>query len=209
VELTPELLLNAYCQGAFPMAEGRDGDIAWYCADPRAIQPFVPGDPLGAFHVRRSLAKRIRNGGMTVTTDRCFADVIHACATVPRKDEDGDAAGTWISPEIERAYTELHQAGFAHSVEAWRGDQLVGGIYGVAIGSAFFGESMFSREPYASQVAYVWLIEHLRSSGYTLFDTQFVNPHIEQFGVVEVPKDAYLAMLERAIALQRCWSDAS
>ena len=202
MKLTPDLLLNAYCQGAFPMAEGRDGEIVWYSADPRAIQPFVAGDELGAFKVRRSLAKRIRNGGLTVT-DRCFADVIHACATVPR--EEGN--GTWISPEIESVYTELHEEGFAHSIEAWRGDQLVGGVYGVAIGGAFFGESMFSRESNASQVCYVWLIEHLRERGYQLLDVQFVNPHLVQFGVVEVPQQAYLEMLERAITQPVSWCD--
>ena len=185
------------------MADGRDGQIEWYSADPRAIQPFVEGDPLGSFHLKRSLAKQLRKNHFEVTTDRCFAAVIHACATVPR----GDAEGTWISPEIESLYTALHQHGFAHSIEAWRGDKLVGGIYGVTIGGAFFGESMFSREPYASQVCYAWLIEHLRQRGYTLLDVQFVNPHLIQFGVVEVARDAYLGLLDEAIELEVGWDD--
>lgn len=199
--ITPQLLLSAYCQGVFPMADGRDGEIGWYAPDPRAVQPFAEGDPLGTFKVRRSLTKRVRNGGFKLTTDRCFADVIRACATVPRD----DALGTWISPEIERLYNDLHRHGFAHSVEAWHGGELVGGLYGVAIGAAFFGESMFSRQPDASQVAYVHLIEHLRERGYQLLDVQFVNPHLEQFGVVEVPRDDYLQSLERALQTDIQW----
>lgn len=199
--ITPELVLSAYGQGLFPMADGRGGEIGWYSPDPRAIQPFAEGDPLGTFKVRRSLAKRVRNGGFELTTDRCFADVIRACASIPRN----DALGTWISPEIERLYNDLHCHGFAHSVEAWHGGELVGGLYGVAIGAAFFGESMFSRKPDASQVAYVWLIEHLRQRGYQLLDVQFVNPHLEQFGVVEVPRDEYLQSLERALQTDIQW----
>lgn len=185
------------------MAEGRGGEIAWYSADPRAIQPFVEGDPLGEFHVRRSLAKQRRKGRFEITTDRCFAEVIRSCATVDRNDGEG----TWINAEIESLYTATHRQGFAHSVEAWLDGELVGGIYGVAIGGAFFGESMFSRQPYASQVCYAWLIDHLRQRGYTLFDVQFVNPHLQQFGVIEVPQDDYLALLERAIQMETSWSD--
>ena len=201
--ITPDLLLNAYCQGVFPMADGPAGEVGWYAPDPRAVQPFADGDPLGTFKLRRSLAKRVRNGGLQITTNRCFADVIHACAQ-PRSADNG----VWISDEIQRVYTDLHHAGFAHSVEAWREGQLVGGLYGVAIGAAFFGESMFSREPDASQVTYVWLIEHLRQQGYQLLDVQFVNPHIEQFGVVEVASDDYLKMLEDAIQSERIWHSA-
>lgn len=185
------------------MAGDRFGDIEWFCPDPRAIQPFLIGDELGAFHVKRSLAKQVRKSAFDVTTDRCFADVIGACASVPR----GDDAGTWISPEIESLYTQLHEQGFAHSVEAWQDGQLVGGVYGVSIGGAFFGESMFSRRPYASQVCLVWLVEHLRTRGYTLFNVQFVNPHIQQFGVVEVPIDTYLGLLEGAVAKDVAWLD--
>lgn len=199
--ITPDLLLSAYCQGVFPMADGRDGEIAWYSADPRAIQPFLEGDPLGSFHLKRSLAKQIRQGRFKITTDRCFTEVIHACATVSR----GDDEGAWINPEIEAIYTQLHQQGFAHSVEAWQDEQLVGGIYGVTIGTAFFGESMFSRVSSASQVCYAWLIEHLRQRGYELFDVQFVNPHLLQFGVVEVSGDEYMRLLEQALPRQARW----
>lgn len=202
-QITPELLLSAYCQGVFPMADGRDGEIGWYSPDPRAVQPFREGDPLGTFKVRRSLAKRVRNAGYTVTTDRCFADVIRACATAPRD----DGQGTWISPQIEALYTQAHHLGFAHSVEAWRDNQLVGGLYGIAIGAAFFGESMFSRAPDASQVCYVHLIDRLRDRGYRLLDVQFVNPHLEQFGVVEVSRRQYHGLLARAIESDACWSD--
>ncbi len=201
MDITPEVLLNAYCQGAFPMADSRDGELAWYSADPRAIQPFVQGDPLGGFHLKRSLAKELRKNRFEVTTDRCFAEVICACATVPRP----DGQGTWINSEIESLYTQVHGLGFAHSIEAWRAGQLVGGIYGVAIGGAFFGESMFSREPYASQVCYARLIDHLRSRGYTLFDVQFVNKHLQQFGVVEVPQADYMGRLADAIVLEVGW----
>ncbi|MEO0475814.1 MAG: leucyl/phenylalanyl-tRNA--protein transferase [Planctomycetota bacterium] len=204
MNLTPDLILSAYCQGLFPMADGRDGEIGWYSPDPRAIQPFVEGDPLGAFHIKRSLAKQLRKHNFEITTDRCFANVIHACATEPRRDGEG----TWISPHLEALYFELYEHGFAHSVEAWSEGELVGGIYGVTIGSAFFGESMFSRQPYASQVCYAWLIEHLRSRGYTLFDVQFVNPHLLQFGVVEVPRDSYMALLAEAIEADITWADA-
>jgi len=200
-EITIDLLLQAYCQGIFPMADGRSGDIGWYRPDQRAIQPFLPGDALGAFKVRRSLAKRVRNAGFEVTTDRRFADVIHACATAPRGPDNGD----WISPQIERLYTDLHLAGFAHSVEAWRDGELVGGLYGVAIGAAFFGESMFCTQSDASKVCYVKLVERLRERGYGLLDVQFVNPHLEQFGVVEVPGDDYLAMLQDSIDQPARW----
>eukprot|EP00752_Nemacystus_decipiens_P016088 g14384.t1 len=183
------------------MADSRDGELAWYAADPRAIQPFVPGDPLGGFHVRRSLAKQLRKNRFEVTTDRCFADVIRLCATVPRP----DGQGTWINAELESLYNQVYELGFAHSVEAWRGGQLVGGVYGVAIGGAFFGESMFSHEPYASQACYAWLVDHLRERGYTLFDVQFVNPHLQQFGVVEVPQEDYLELLAEAIELEITW----
>ena len=201
MKITPDILLNAYCQGYFPMAEGRDGQIGWYAPDPRAIQPFLEGDPLGCFKVRKSLAKCIRSAALSLTRDRCFAEVIHACATATRKGDHD----TWINPEIQQLYTELHRQGFAHSTEAWRGDHLVGGLYGIAIGGAFFGESMFSTEPYASQICYAHLVEHLRQQGYTLLDVQFVNPHLEQFGVTEIPRDDYLVLLEQAIQMPGRW----
>jgi len=125
---------------------------------------------------------------------------VRACAE-PR----GDDADTWISPEIQRLYNAVFDIGYAHSIEAWRGDQLVGGLYGVAIGGAFFAESKFSREPYASQVCYAWLAAHLRERRYRLLDVQFVNPHLEQFGVVEVQRDEYLVMLQDAIRRPTTW----
>lgn len=183
------------------MADNRCGDVQWYSPDPRAIQPFILGDPLGTFHVRRSLAKEIRRNRFEVTTDRCFDRVIHACATLPRR----EGHGTWINLEIELLYNALYRDGFAHSVEAWQDGELVGGIYGVAIGAAFFGESMFSLKPYASQVCYPWLINHLRKRDFKLMDVQFNNPHIAQFGVVEVPRVKYFKLLELAISYETSW----
>lgn len=196
----PELLARAYRAGAFPMADSITGEVGWYSPDPRAVQPFVEGDPLGTFRVRRSLAKRVRNAGYTVTRSTAFAQVIAACAKPRPKEPE-----TWISPGLMQSYILLHERGLAHSVECWHDGQLVGGLYGVALGGAFFGESMFSRVPDASQVALVHLVEHLRSRGYTLLDVQFVNPHIEQFGVVEVRRAHYLRLLEDAVALPVTW----
>jgi len=196
----PELLVEAYLAGAFPMADSTTGEVGWYSPDPRAVQPFADGDPLGAFHVRRSLAKRVRNAGYTVTRSAAFAEVVAACAQPRPKEPE-----TWISPALMQSYILLHQHGLAQSVECWQGGQLVGGLYGVALGGAFFGESMFSRMPDASQVALVHLVDHLRSRGYTLLDVQFVNPHIEQFGVVEIRRAHYLRLLGDAVALPVTW----
>jgi leucyl/phenylalanyl-tRNA---protein transferase len=202
--LTPQLVLAAYCSGAFPMARHRGGPIDWYCPDPRAVMP------LESFHVRRSLQKRVRSGRFAITFDRVFAQVVHACAQ-PRPGHPQ----TWISPAIERVYVELAQLGYGHSVEAWMTDdpgnpapRLVGGLYGVSIGAAFFGESMFSLVPQASQVCLVHLVTHLRARGYRLLDVQFTNPHLEQFGVREIPRQDYLAELGRAINLPVTWNDA-
>ncbi|MEM9420585.1 MAG: leucyl/phenylalanyl-tRNA--protein transferase [Planctomycetota bacterium] len=203
--LTPELIVRAYLAGAFPMAEGRAGAVQWYSPDPRAVIPITDNDPLGEFHVRRSLAKRVRNAGYTVTRDQAFAQVITRCAQ-PRTNDEGD---TWISPEVAQVFTDLHQLGYAHSVECWDDGELIGGVYGLALGGAFFGESMFSRKPYASQVSLVHLVEHLRARGYTLFDVQFVNPHLVQFGVVEVRRAQYLRLLGDAVALPVSWSGVS
>lgn len=200
--LTPELVVRGYCLGAFPMARSRTGKIEWYRPDPRAILP------LDRFHVRRSLAKRVRNGGFRITLDAAFERVMAACS---EPGQPGTAReDTWISPEIARVYTELHRLGVAHSVEAWHdgpeGDRLVGGLYGVALGSAFFGESMFSREKDASKVCLVHLVEHLRARGYTLLDVQFVNPHLVQFGVEEIPNEEYLQRLAEALEADVTWS---
>lgn len=195
--LSPELVIRAYCAGAFPMADTRDGPVGWYSPDPRAILPLDPAQ----LHVRRSLAKVLRREPFELTRNEAFAAVIASCAA-PRPGH----ADTWINPGIERVFTHLHRIGLAHSVEAWEmgsaGERrLVGGIYGLALGGAFFGESMFSRRPYASQVCLVTLARHLREQGFALFDVQFTNPHLEQFGVTEIPRDAYLRELAVALTL--------
>lgn len=187
--LSPELLLKAYAIGVFPMAEGRD--------DPRIV--FVDPDkrgvlPLDEFHMPRSLRKTIKRGLFEVRCDTAFAEVLVGCAETTSKRRD-----TWINPEIERLYNQLYRLGFAHSVETWRGDALVGGLYGVALGAAFFGESMFSRETDASKVALAALVERLRHGGFTLLDTQFLTEHLARFGAREVPREAYRRMLEDAI----------
>jgi leucyl/phenylalanyl-tRNA---protein transferase len=189
--LTPELLVQAYCSGVFPMADHRGGRIGWYRPDPRAIIP------LDAFHVPRSLRRTIGKGTFAVTFDRDFPAVIAACA---------EREETWISAEIIRAYTALHRLGLAHSVETWRGDRLVGGLYGVALGAAFFGESMFSRETDASKVALVALVERLRQRGYTLLDTQYLTAHLARFGAVEIPRDEYERRLARALSAPRTFA---
>jgi leucyl/phenylalanyl-tRNA--protein transferase len=197
--LTPELVLRGYCVGAFPMADSRHGDVGWYSPDPRAILP------LEAVHVRRSLQREIRREPFRLTADEAFEQVIAACAQ-PRPGHPD----TWINPEIEDVYTLLHHAGIGHSLEAWELGKngkrtLVGGIYGLALGGAFFGESMFSRRPYASQICLVALARRLRERGFTLFDVQFTNPHLEQFGVVEIPRDAYMRQLTVALTLDVRW----
>ena len=201
-ELSPQRLVGAYLAGAFPMADSRSGAIEWYSPDPRAVFAIAPNDPLGHFHIRRSLAKRVRNLGYTVTRDRAFAATIDGCAQ-PRPAEDE----SWISPAIQTAFIKLHHLGLAHSVECWHDDQLIGGVYGLALGGAFFGESMFSTKPYASQLCLVHLVKHLQTRGYTLFDVQFVNPHLEQFGVVEIRRPHYLRLLQAAVELPVTWDD--
>jgi leucyl/phenylalanyl-tRNA--protein transferase len=198
--LNAEALLHAYRVGLFPMARGRSSErIDWFCPDPRAVLP-LDGE---GFHVRRSLAKRVRSGELEVVRDQDFDGVIDACSQ-PRP----DSSDTWISPALAAVYREMHRLGDAHCVEAYRDGQLVGGLYGVSVGGAFFGESMFSREAYASQICLVRLVQHLRARGYVLLDTQFVNPHLEQFGVQTIPRADYLAQLDSAIALPVTWDDA-
>src|SRR5262249_47917496 len=162
--------------GWFPMAV--DDEIRWFSPDPRGILP------LEAVHIPRRLARAARKGAFRIEIDRAFGEVIRACAS---DDRDSDDPGTWISDEIIESYEALHALGVAHSVEAWNGDRLVGGLYGVAIRGAFFGESMFHRETDASKVALVALVERLQSRGYTLLDTQWVTPHLVQFGAIEIP----------------------
>lgn len=183
------LLLNAYASGWFPMAV--DHEIHWFSPDPRGVVP------LDKVHVPRRLARVVRGGEFRIEIDRAFVEVMRACAA----DRDSDDPGTWISDEIIASYTALHARGFAHSVEAWSGDRLAGGLYGVAIGGAFFGESMFHHETNASKVAFVALIERLRARGFTLLDTQWVTPHLEQFGAIEIARADYLRRLRASLRL--------
>ena len=184
-----DLLLAAYASGWFPMADD-EGRIAWYSPDPRAVIP------LDGFHVPARLERMVRKGTFRIRVDAAFCEVIGACAAAERDEEGG---GTWISGEIVDSYTALHRAGFAHSVETWEGERLVGGLYGVALGGAFFGESMFHLAANASKVALVALVERLRAQGFTLLDTQWITPHLRQFGTIEIPRDEYLRRLEAAL----------
>jgi leucyl/phenylalanyl-tRNA--protein transferase len=190
--ITPELVLQAYRGGIFPMAD-ESGEIYWFSPDPRCIFP------LDRFHVPRSLRKTVARQVFEIRVDTAFEQVIAGCADRPE--------GTWISDRIRALYTELHRRGFAHSVEAWQDGRMAGGLYGVAIGGAFFGESMFARVSDASKVALVALVERLRSRGYTLLDTQWVTPHLARFGAVEIPRPAYLRRLRLALALPCRFTD--
>jgi leucyl/phenylalanyl-tRNA--protein transferase len=182
-ELTPELLVRAYEQGFFPMGE-EDGSIAWYWPDPRTIIP------LDRFHVSRRLAQTVRQGRFEITIDRDFEGVMRACA---------DREETWITEPIVAAYTALHRQGRAHSIEAYQEGKPAGGIYGVSLGGAFMGESMFSRMTDASKVCLVHLVERLRARGYTLFDVQFLTSHLKRFGAVEIPRKEYMQRLGKAL----------
>jgi len=186
--LPPEILLTAYANGYFPMAV-ETGEIRWFSPDPRAILP------LDTFHVPRRLQRVVRQGRFEIRIDTAFREVIEACAE--RED------GSWIDREIIESYCALHEAGAAHSVEAWRENRLAGGLYGVSLGSAFFGESMFHRETDASKVALVGLVERLRARGYRLLDVQWTTPHLEAVGAVEIRRRTYLRWLRQAIEV-RC-----
>jgi leucyl/phenylalanyl-tRNA--protein transferase len=187
-EVTPDLLLYAYSQGIFPMGN-EDGDIYWYDPDPRAIIP------LDTFHVPRTLARRIRQGGFEVRVDSAFRQVITACAE-PRADQ-----GIWITPPIIELYCELHALGYAHSVETWINGELVGGLYGVALGGLFAGESMFSRATDSSKIALVHLVQRLVSGGFVLLDTQFMTEHLRRFGTLEISRAAYQQRLQVALQI--------
>ncbi len=195
IRLTPELLLAAYRQGIFPMAD-EHGEIGWYEPIRRAIIPLDE-----RFHVPRRLARTVRSGFFTVTYDTAFEQVITACAEPAPGRES-----TWISPEIIRAYSELHRLGYAHSVECWRDGQLAGGLYGVAVGGLFAGESMFHRVRDASKVALVHLVERLRRGGFVLLDSQFiVGPHLLQFGTIEISRAEYHRLLRAALQVRAVW----
>lgn len=198
--LTPQLLLRAYAAGVFPMAEGRDDtEVFWVDPKERGILP------LEDFHVPRSLKKAVRRKPFRVTCDTAFASVIASCAESSDNRDD-----TWINTDIEAAYTELHDLDFAHSVECWDGEKLVGGLYGVSLGGAFFGESMFSRATDASKIALVHLVVRLMAGGYVLLDTQFVTDHLRQFGAIEIPAFDYHHRLETALRVDaRFYSEMS
>jgi leucyl/phenylalanyl-tRNA--protein transferase len=189
-KIDPELLLRAYATGVFPMAEEADNpEIFWVRPENRGIIP------LENFHVSRSLRKKVRQGRFDIRYDTDFAGVIAGCAG-----GSGERARTWINAPIREAYGKLFDLGYCHTVEAWRDGRLVGGLYGIALNSAFFGESMFSRERDASKVCLVHLVGHLIEQRFTLLDTQFTTNHLETFGAVEVPRRQYQKMLENALA---------
>jgi leucyl/phenylalanyl-tRNA--protein transferase len=192
IELSPELILKAYACGVFPMAERKDDPaVFWVDPDYRGVIP------LDEFHLPRRLARTVRSGKFQISVDRAFDRVIRKCAErTPRRAE------SWINEGIVEVYNELHRGGNAHSVECWSGEELVGGLYGVSLGAAFFGESMFSRERDASKVALVHLVERLRAGGYTLLDTQFVTAHLTGFGAIELPRASYLVELHAALERQ-------
>ncbi|MCX7029775.1 MAG: leucyl/phenylalanyl-tRNA--protein transferase [Spirochaetes bacterium] len=185
-DLAHGTLLAAYRAGIFPWS---DGPITWWSPDPRAVIP------LDGLHVSHSLARTIRRGAFRVTFDTAFPGVIEGCAAArPGREE------TWISPAFVEAYTRLHALGWVHSVECWQGDRLAGGLYGVAIGAWFGGESMFSAERDASKVAIAALVARLRECGFVLFDAQVMNPHLASLGAVDIPRGEYRAMLRGALA---------
>ena len=181
------MLLNAYAQGYFPMAQSEDDpELMWFNPDPRALIPLD-----GGFHISRTNKKLFRQHEYRLTLNRDFRGVMEQC----RRDRDG----CWISNRIIDYYSELQTRGFAQSLECWQGEQLVGGIYGVTLGAAFFGESMFSRVSGASTIALMAMVKALRAAGYTLFDVQYVNDHIEQFGIIEISREHYLERLDVAL----------
>lgn len=189
--LTPELLLYGYQRGIFPMADPYDDAIYWYRPMQRGVLP------LDRFHVPKNLAKLVRREVFAVTTNQDFEAVVRACA---------DRPSTWISEDIVEAYTSLHQWGYAHSVECLQEGELVGGLYGVAIGGAFFGESMFHRVSNASKVALVHLVRRLRRGGFTLLDTQYTTRHLKQFGVEAIPAEEYERRLAIALRTDARWA---
>lgn len=185
-EITPEILLRAYAMGVFPMAESAQSKaIRWI--EPRKRGVF----PLHNFHISRSLSRHLRRSTWTIRTNTAFDAVVAACA---------DREETWINPEITALYQALHQAGFAHSLEVWEDEALVGGVYGVALGAAFFGESMFSRRTNASKTALAYLMHRLVAGSFTLFDTQFLTPHLASLGAIEISRSEYQRQLNLALS---------
>jgi leucyl/phenylalanyl-tRNA--protein transferase len=192
--LTPELLLHGYSVGIFPMSEGRDDpEIFW--VDPRRRGVF----PIEGFHISRSLRRAMQRSDWTITIDRDFDGVLDGCA---------DREDTWINAQIRTLYGGLHARGQAHSLEVWEGDALVGGVYGVVLGAAFFGESMFSRRTNASKIALACLIDRLRQGGFTLFDTQFITDHLVSLGAIEISRAQYHSELSDAKARNASFTTA-
>lgn len=187
--ITPEILLRAYAAGMFPMAESADDlEVFW-------VQPKIRGIiPLDRFHVSKSLAKHIRQKPFDIRVNTAFEQVMKCCA-----ESTTDRPTTWINPLILTLYGELHRMGYTHSVEAWEGEELVGGLYGVSLGSAFFGESMFSRRTDASKICLVHLVDRLRDRGFTLLDTQFTTDHLKTFGAIDIPRKDYEKLLDKAM----------
>jgi leucyl/phenylalanyl-tRNA--protein transferase len=195
ISLDPETLLAAYAQGAFPMTD-RDGVTRWYTADPRGIIPLeVSANGAPKFHVPRTLRQLLKQNRFEIRVNGDFEQTMRACM-LARPD------GSWISEELIAVYRELHDLGHAHSVEAWQRDELAGGLYGVSLGAAFFGESMFFRKRDASKVALVHLVSRLRERGFELLDAQATTPHLERFGCVEIPASEYLRRLKKALQKQ-------
>ncbi|WP_375421729.1 leucyl/phenylalanyl-tRNA--protein transferase [uncultured Sphingomonas sp.] len=187
--LDPQLVLGAYAVGVFPMADHRDAPTV-YWVEPRTRAVL----PLDGFRLSRSLRKTLLADRFRVTADTAFGSMIELCAQSVEGRPD-----TWINAGIERVFTTLHAMGFAHSIECWEGDELVGGLYGLALGRAFFGESMVSRRTDASKVALAWLVARLKAGGFTLLDCQFQTPHLASLGAVEIPRTAYVALLSAAL----------
>lgn len=185
MSLSPELLLHGYSIGIFPMAESRD-DPELFWVDPKFRGVF----PLDRFHLSRSLTRSIRKHGYTITINQNFDDIVDGCA---------GRADTWINAELRNLYAQLHEKGYAHSVEVWDGSSLAGGVYGVVVGAAFFGESMFSRRPDASKIALAYLVDRLRQTGFQLFDTQFLTAHLASLGAIEITRSEYRKQLSDAV----------
>jgi len=189
IELTPELIIRAYAAGIFPMAEGADSDdLFWVSPELRGVLP------LDDFHISKSLRKTMRQHPFSVRIDTDFDAIIEGCAT-----EGEDRDSTWINPAIRKLYGELYRRGYVHTVEVWDGDALVGGLYGLSLGAAFFGESMFHRATDASKIALAHLVERLNAGGYRLLDTQFITPHLKSLGGIEIPREIYEAQLAEAL----------
>ncbi len=194
IDLSPESLLGAYANGAFPMADAESGEVKWYSCDPRCVIP------MDRFQLPRSAVRSLRGGDLTIRANTAFEQCMRECAVARRSDDR-----TWINDALVAAYTTLHQMGHAHSVEAWRGDVLVGGLYGVSLGGAFFGESMFVRPHLggknASKACLAWLVGHLRERGFTLLDSQYANHHMMTLGAEEISSQEYRRQLRAAIEL--------